>query len=348
MIFETTSAEVIDRALNTRLDYALLRQLCYGCISLFCALLIWFYGFDCFLKYVPYLFYFLSFCLLLVLIPGIGQKMNGARRWMSLGFFSFQPSEFLKVVMPLYFIYIWDHNPHISWKKFYQMMAIFTLPLALVLVEPDHGTVVMMICTMSLLFFISGVPWRYWFLPIFLLAAMGVAVGWNIPYVRERVKVYLHPERDLMGKGYQPHQAKIAVGSGYLRGRGAGGSLQKFYLPEARNDYIAAIYAEEFGFIGILFLLMVYLILTYSGFHIAWLAPKRKYQCAAAILTSVISLQAFMNLGIISGLLPSKGFGLPFFSQGGSSLLVCSTAVVLVMNIGKTGTHVVSVAEGEE
>jgi len=148
--------------------------------------------------------------------------------------------------------------------------------------------------------------------------------------------VYLHPELDLKGKGHQPHQAKIAAGSGKLFGRGLGESLQKLnYLPEARSDYIAAIYAEESGFLGVLGLIIMYLSFTFSGVAIAMRARDAGGFFLASILTFSISIQAFLNLGIVSGLLPSKGTTLPFFSQGGSSLLINLIAFFLLLDIGR-------------
>jgi cell division protein FtsW len=161
-------------------------------------------------------------------------------------------------------------------------------------------------------------------------------VALNLPYVKARLQVYLHPELDIKGKGHQPHQAKIAAGSGMLLGRGAGASLQKFtYLPEAQNDYIAAIYAEEFGFVGILLLLVLYMLFAFAGFSIAFQSQSLHGCYLAMSITFLISLQAFLNLGVASALLPSKGVNLPFFSQGGTSLISNMIGLSLLLNIAK-------------
>jgi cell division protein FtsW len=178
--------------------------------------------------------------------------------------------------------------------------------------------------------------WLYWLLPVLFLGGLGTAAALQMPHVKHRIQVYLHPESDLLGKGHQPYQAKIATGSGELFGRGVGESLQKLnYLPEARSDYIAAIYAEELGFIGILFLVLLYLFIAYSGFHIAMKAGTKEGFYVASVITFLISFQAFINLGVVSGLLPSKGTNLPFFSQGGSSLLANCIAIALIMSTHK-------------
>lgn len=155
-----------------------------------------------------------------------------------------------------------------------------------------------------------------------------------MPHVGDRINIYLHPELDLQGKGHQPYQAKIAAGSGGILGRGLGESLQKLdYLPYAYSDYIAAIFGEEFGFVGIALLIILYMLIGYFGFSIAAKAENLPAFYTVAILTYLICFQAFLNLGVVSGLLPSKGTNLPFFSQGGSSLLANFMVVCIILNI---------------
>jgi cell division protein FtsW len=156
-----------------------------------------------------------------------------------------------------------------------------------------------------------------------------------MPHVSSRIQIYLHPELDLQGKGHQPHQAKIAAGSGGFLGKGLGESMQKLdYLPEARSDYIAAIFAEEFGFVGMAGLIFIYMLIAYIGFKIASQALDIQAFYLVAIFTFLICFQAFLNLGVVSGLLPSKGTNLPFFSQGGSSLLANFIMVCVILNVG--------------
>lgn len=333
MVFDTTSAEVIDRSLNVSTHHALIKQLIYGCLGVVLGLLTFFFGYRKLLQLAPYLFYGLTACLILVFVPGIGRALNGAYRWIFLGPLSFQPSEFMKVVAPLYFIHLYLKEESMHWKKFYLIVLRLALPLFLILIEPDNGTVAIIMVTLMALFFLCRVRWLYWLLPFLFLVGLGGIAAMQMPHVKHRIEVYLHPESDLLGKGHQPYQAKIAAGSGELFGRGVGESLQKLnYLPEARSDYIAAIYAEELGFVGILFLVILYLFIAYSGFHIAMKAETKGGFYVASVITFLISFQAFLNLGVVSGLLPSKGTNLPFFSQGGSSLLANCIAVALIMS----------------
>ena len=259
---------------------------------------------------------------------------------LTVGFFlgplSFQPSEFMKIAAPLYFIHLLLKEETMTWKRFYLIVLRLAIPLFLILIEPDNGTVAIIIMTLIALFFLCRIKWVYWLLPFLFLVGMGGTVAMQMPHVKHRIQTYLHPESDLLGKGHQPYQAKIAAGSGELFGRGVGESLQKLnYLPEARSDYIAAIYAEELGFIGVLFLVILYLFIAYSGFHIAMRAATKQGFYTASVITFLITFQAFLNLGVVSGLLPSKGTNLPFFSQGGSSLLANCIAVALIMSAHK-------------
>ncbi len=341
MVFNTTSAEVIDRNLNISTHHALFKQLLYLCVSSVGALLVWFYGKRKILIWSGYFFYVNVVLLILVFIPGIGEQINGAHRWIKLGTLSFQPSEFLKLTMPLYFIALLFKKNEMSWKRFYKIIILFSIPLGLVLMEPDNGTTIITVLTMIALFFICKIRLIYWLIPILTFSTVAGVVGFQMSHVKKRIQIYLHPELDLLGKGHQPYQAKIAAGSGELFGKGIGQSLQKLnYLPEARSDYIAAIYAEEFGFMGILFLVLLYLLMGCTGFHIASQAEEKHGFYIATILTFLVVLQAFLNLGVVSGLLPSKGINLPFFSQGGSSLLANTIVVTLIMTVARKGHKV--------
>jgi cell division protein FtsW len=263
--------------------------------------------------------------------------INGAHRWIGLGGITFQPSECAKILIPLAFIrWVLLQKESISWKVFLKMLAPLSIPLGLILLEPDNGTTAVVLALLVILFILTRIRARYWALPLLILIGVGALVASRMPHVPDRIRVYLHPELDLRGKGHQPHQAKIAAGSGGLFGRGLGESLQKLnYLPEARSDYIAAIYAEEFGFIGIVGLIGLYLSFAYAGFLIAMRAEEPGGFLLASTLTFLIALQAFLNLGIVSGLLPSKGMTLPFFSAGGSSLIVNITALFLLLDISR-------------
>lgn len=338
MVFDTSSAEVIDKGLSRSLYYALFRQTSYAIIGLLFAFLIWRIGYDHLLKLSPYLLLFGLLCLILVFVPKIGHPRNGAHRWIGIGNFTFQPSELIKYLVLMVFIEwklaLEQRGVSVTFFAFCKILALLAVPIFLVMIEPDNGAAAVMFASLIPLFFISGIKARYWGIPILLLVCIGAFAAFQLPYVRARIDVYLHPEKDIRGKGHQAYQAKIATGAGHLFGRGAGGSLQKLtYLPESQNDYIAAIYAEEFGFCGMLALISLYMLFTFSGFAIAMSSSSSKGCYLAMAITFLISLQAFLNLGVVSGLLPSKGVNLPFFSQGGTSLVTNIIGLVILLNI---------------
>ncbi|MFN0065742.1 MAG: FtsW/RodA/SpoVE family cell cycle protein, partial [Chlamydiales bacterium] len=224
----------------------------------------------------------------------------------------------------------------VSFWSFCTMVGCLTLPLGLIMIEPDNGSVAVVGATLIALFFISRISSKYWVIPMCIMIACGAVAAYKLPYVRARIDVYLHPELDIRGKGHQAHQAKIAAGSGKIFGRGVGSSLQKLtYLPEAQNDYIAAIYAEEFGFVGMLLLITLYMLFACGGFSISLRAKTLQGSFLSLMITYLITLQAFLNLGVVSGLLPAKGVNLPFFSQGGTSLVANILGLALLLSIGK-------------
>ena len=341
MVFNTSAAEIIDRNLAVSTHYPLVKQCICGCIGIICALMAYRVGYEKMLAYSPYLFYGLTVCLGGVFIPGIGKSLNGAHRWIFLGPLSLQPSEFMKMIAPLYFIHLYLKEATLTAKRFYALAVRFIPPLVLILVEPDNGTVAIIMLTLIALFFICRIRWQYWLLPTMLAVGLAGISALHLPYVKTRMRAYLYPEEDLLGRGHQPYQAKIAAGSGGLFGRGLGESMQKLnYLPEARSDYIAAIYAEEFGFMGIVFLVLLYLSMVYSGLSIALRATTQAGVYIASITTVLIAIQAFLNLGVVSGLLPSKGTNLPFFSQGGTSLIANGVSIALLISVFPTKDRV--------
>lgn len=334
-IFSTTSAEILEKDHALDFNYAVIKQVYYGIAGIVMGLLVWRVGYHRLLQCSSPLLYLFIVLLILALIPGIGREVNGSRRWLGVMGFSFQPSEFVKYIVPLYVIHQFLQGDEQEWTlwRFVKLIAVPVMAVLLILVEPNNGTAAVVAATIVMLCLLMCIPARYWASPLLALALLGGAFAYHLPYVSARLKVYLHPELDLKGRGHQPHQAKIAAGSGGLLGRGPGNSLQKrSYLPEAQNDYIAAIYAEEFGFVGIIGLLSLYAAIAYIGFSAALKADRSGFYLAGAILF-LICFQAFLNLGVVSGLLPSTGLNLPFFSQGGSSLMANLVGISLLLQI---------------
>lgn len=334
MIFSTTSAEILDNLSDRSRHHAMLKQIWYAFGGGLFGFFLYQVGYKKFLSFTPYLLIFFIFLLTLSLIPGIGKEVNGSRRWLSVAGISFQPSEFVKYLIPAFFIEKAILHKNFAFKDFMRLMAILFVPMFLILVEPNNGTTAVIGLTLLVLFGLMGISYKYWALPLAVVFAIGAAFASQLPYVTARLNVYLHPELDLKGKGHQPYQAKIAAGSGQLFGKGPGNSLQKLsYLPEAQNDYIAAIFAEEFGFAGMTFLILFYMLFAFFGFAIAYKTKEPKGFFLAASITFLIVLQAFLNLGVVSGLLPSTGLNLPFFSQGGTSLMANIGGLAILLSI---------------
>lgn len=343
MIFSATSAEVLDHALNKSTYNTIIKHVLYALAGLAMGYGIWTCGYKKILSYSPHLLALFTFFLLLALLPGIGREVNGSKRWISIMGLSFQPSEFVKYLVPAYFIHSYMQFPKgaITFVEFLKLIGILSIPMGLILIEPNNGTTAVIAMTLLVLCWLTQIPFKYWAWPLIGFLLVGGVFAANLGYVSARLKVYLNPEMDLKGKGHQPYQAKIAAGSGGILGKGPGNSLQKLsYLPEAQNDYIAAIYAEEFGFAGILSLIIMYMALAYAGFRIAGesLDPSGYYYAGA--ITFLITFQAFLNLGVVSGLLPSTGLNLPLFSQGGTSLLANIMGLSLLLSIAKEPQHV--------
>lgn len=342
MIFSTTSAEVLDLDLDKSPRQAFFKQLYYAFAGLLLAWCAYRQGYLKLLRLSPALFALFSFFLLLALIPGIGKEVNGSRRWLGVGGFTFQPSEFVKYLVPAYFIHVFlkDKSNAVTFKTFLKWVGVSGIPILLILIEPNNGTAAVISMSLIVLFILLRIPFKYWAVPLLSLAIVGGIFAYHLPYVAARLKVYLHPELDLKGKGHQPYQAKIASGSGQLWGKGPGNSLQKLsYLPEAQNDYIAAIYAEEFGFAGIMALIFLYMSVACLGFYIASGSRERGGFYFAAVITFLISFQAFLNLGVVSGMVPSTGLNLPLFSQGGSSLMANMMGIGLLLSIEQTSKN---------
>lgn len=334
MVFNTTSAQVLDQSLSTHTHFALGKQVVFFVLGLLISLGVVRIKEQAILRMSPQAFFFGVLLLILVIIPHVGVSSGGAKRWLGFGPFSFQPSELIKPLVLLFFIEKFLLKAKESPRAFYLVLFPIFLAIFLVMLEPDNGTAFVIAVSLVPLFFLTPLKMRFWFTPLLVLFCLGAVVAYQLPYVRARIAVFLDPLKDIQGKGHQPYQAKIAIGSGRLLGKGPGNSMQKFtFLPEAQNDYIAAIFAEEFGFVGMLALVLLYMSIALSGFFLALRAKQVEGLYLAVSLTFLLVFQAFLNLAVVSGLLPSKGVNLPFFSQGGSSLIVNMICVSMLLSI---------------
>lgn len=343
-VYSTTSAEILDQSLDQNLMQNVWKQVGYACAGLILGWCTHRMGYQRFLIYAPHFLGILTILLIITLIPGIGREVNGSRRWISFLGFSFQPSEFVKFCLPACYIHVFlkKREAFFRFYPFLIRMLLFIIPLLLILIEPNNGTVVVIGSVLMVLLLLTYVPFAFFAWPFLGFIVIFGTFASQLPYVRARLLIYWNPELDIRGKGHQPYQAKIAVGSGQFWGRGPGKSLQKFsYLPEAQNDYIGAIFAEEFGFLGVSGLIFLYLVLLFLGFRIAWKSSDEGGFLLAGSIIFLITFQAFLNLGVVSGLLPSTGLNLPLFSQGGTSLMANIFGLSLLRSIQQGGKDVV-------
>ncbi|HKL78362.1 MAG TPA: rod shape-determining protein RodA [Gammaproteobacteria bacterium] len=283
----------------------------------------------------PYLY--LATLTMLILVPLVGQEGMGAQRWLVVGPLTIQPSELMKLVLPLTmaaFLSHQDYPPRPG--VLLTSLAIIGIPTGLVLIQPDLGTSVLIAVAGLVVLFLAGAPWRLFMaLGGLLLASLPAAWYMLHDYQRRRLMGFLNPEADPYGAGYHITQSKIAIGSGGLTGKGwlNGTQAQLDFLPERHTDFIFAVMSEEFGLLGGAVLLGLYLALTYRGLVIAFRSREMYNRLVAAGLSTVFFFYVVINIGMTTGLLPVVGVPLPLVSYGGSSLVALLTGLGLVMGI---------------
>lgn len=275
--------------------------------------------------------------LILVLIPGIGNVRNGSRSWIGVGAFSIQPSEFMKLAMIIFLAkYLSENQKKITsfTKGLLPTLSIVLLAFALIMLQPDLGTGTVMVGTCVVLIFIAGARIIH-FIGLGLLGVVGfVALILSAPYRIKRITSFLDPWSDPQDTGFQIIQSLYAIGPGGLFGLGLGQSRQKFfYLPEPQTDFIFAILAEELGFIGGSFVILLFALLLWRGIRIALGAPDLFGSFLAVGIIAMIAIQVMINIGVVTGLMPVTGITLPFLSYGGSSLTLMLVAIGILLNI---------------
>lgn len=277
--------------------------------------------------------------LVLVLIPGIGSLKKGARRWFDLGFASLQPAEFAKLAVV---IAIAAYGARFArfmgefWRGLVMPCVLLFVVLALIAKEPDYGSTVILGAVGLAMLIVAGVRWHY-VIPILLVGLLAIsAVVWSNPNRRARILAFVHPEQNRDGVGYQSYQAMVALGSGGVQGAGLGNGRHKHgFLPEHQTDFIFSMIGEELGLVATLGVVLAFGILVLCGLRIAMRAGDRFGVFLGVGLTLLIGLQALVNMGVVTGLLPSKGLPLPFISYGGSNLLLMMMCAGLLLSIAR-------------
>lgn len=287
------------------------------------------------------LLYFVGlFLLILVLIPGVGREANGATRWIPLGPFNLQSSEFMKLFMVIYIAgYLVRRQLEVALSVwgFIKPMLLLVIACSLIMVQPDFGTTTVILATAMGMLFLGGVPlWQF----AILIGLAGTSLAGLVllsPYRLQRVTAFLDPWADVENSGYQLAQALIAFGRGEWFGVGLGSGIQKqFYLPEAHTDFLMAVIGEEFGLLGTLVVVALFAVIVWRAFRTGMRAEQLNQRFAAYVAYGLglwIGMQAFINMGVNVGLLPTKGLTLPLMSYGGNSIIVAMLVVAMLVRI---------------
>jgi len=291
-------------------------------------------------RWSPWLFVIGFVLLALVLVPGVGREVNGARRWLSLGLVNLQPSELMKLFAVLYAADFTARKMpymHDLKKAFLPLASAMVAVGVLLLKEPDFGAFVVIISIAMAILFLGGMRARLFVILIVVLAVAFAALIIISPYRRDRIFGFMDPWADAFGRGYQLSHALIAFGRGELFGVGLGASVEKlFYLPEAHTDFLLAVIAEELGFVGVLVVILLFCLLIQRAFAIGRqaVALERYYSALVAQGVGVwLGVQSLINMGVNMGVLPTKGLTLPLMSFGGSGILANCLALAVLLRI---------------
>lgn len=293
-----------------------------------------------------------AFSLLIVLVPGLGREVNGSVRWIPLGSFSLQPSEFAKIAVVTFMAgYLVRRQAEVrtNFVGFLKPMIVMMVFSGLLLLEPDFGATVVLMGAVVGMFFLSGMRKLHLLAVALVLLPVIAAIAMFSPYRMTRLLTYLEPWKDPFGAGYQLTQAQIAFGLGGWFGEGLGNSMQKlFYLPEAHTDFVYSVLAEEWGAMGAIAVVALYAVLIVRGLKVGQLAERLQRPYAAYLcygLVFLIAAQAMINIGVNLGLLPTKGLTLPFVSYGGSSMIACAGMLGILLRISVENSYLLTLVQ---
>ena len=328
------------RFTNYQPAYFLIRHSVFLCIGLIAAVVAFQIPLNLWKRYAPLLFMVGFVLLAIVLVPGLGRDVNGARRWIPLGFANLQPSEMMKLFAVLYAADYTERKINVMHdlkQAFLPMFGAMAVVGALLLKEPDFGAFVVIISIAMGILFLGGLRAR-----LFALLIVGLLIAFALlivvsPYRRDRIFGFMDPWSDAFGRGYQLSHSLIAFGRGEWWGVGLGASVEKlFYLPEAHTDFLLAVIAEELGFVGVLTVILLFALVVQRAFAIARQCVQldRLYPALVAMGIGIwIGVQSFINMGVNMGLLPTKGLTLPFMSFGGSGILANCVAIAILLRV---------------
>lgn len=279
------------------------------------------------------LYVFSLFLLILVLIPGIGIVRNGSQSWIGIGPLTIQPAELVKITTLMYLSYMLSKVKNGERVIRFQHFLIIIIPCALIMLQPDFGSVFILVVSAFILLFIAKYPIKLYigFIVLGVIGLVGLIA--SAPYRLKRIEAFINPWADPLDSGFQAVQSLLAIGPAGILGHGFQESRQKFlYLPEPQNDFIFSIILEEIGFLGGCVVLILFALFIYSGFGLALQTTKSSDFYAISALVTMVGFQAALNIGVVIGLIPVTGVTLPFISYGGTSLLIIWFIVAIVVS----------------
>jgi len=317
-----SSAEVFAQFQRLMLGFAVMITLAQVPPDYYRAGAPWFYG---------------AACILLMLVLVLGDHAKGAQRWLDFGVLRFQPSEMMKLAMPM-MVAAWLHGRPLppSWADVLIAILLVAVPAGLVMVQPDLGTSLLIMAAGGFALYLGGLSWRWIFTALAALAAAAPVLWYRLhDYQRNRVLTFLNPESDPLGTGYHITQSKIAIGSGGAFGKGLlnGTQAKLDFLPESHTDFIFAVLAEELGMIGVIALLSLYIAIVGRGLFIALRGHDSFQRLLAGALSLTFFIYVFINMGMVMGLMPVVGVPLPLFSYGGTSAVTLLASFGILMSI---------------
>src|SRR3954451_1478777 len=312
------------------------KQLLWLAIGFVLMLFCLFVDYHVFFDIAPIL-YALGIILLLYLMA-FGRLTANVRSWIHIGSFQFQPSEFMKIFTAIILAKFFDNNEraYLDFKSFLRAMLIIAIPVGMIVMQPDFGTAATFFPLVAVAMFFGGIRWRIW-ATMLVVVALFAGLGYSVmkPYQKDRIITFLNPDRDPLGKGYQVTQAKIAIGSGGIHGKGfrQGTQAKLDFLPAHHTDFIFATLGEEWGFIGVVIVLGLYLFLIFQALTFAKKARDRGGAFLAICLIAFFIFHIFINVAMQIGVLPTTGIPLPLISYGGSSTMMFLMAIGLMLNV---------------
>ncbi len=317
-----SSSFILSTELYQNSYHYILRQLVYLVMGIATAIIVAKTKYSFWYRYGYYINIAATLIVALTIVKGLGNNVKGASRWLAIGGFSIQPGELVKFTIILSALFFFEQWNSMDAKQRLKHGLSLLFPVALLIKQPDFGSFSICFIVVSFVGFMSSFPRKYFYITLMVGSISGIIILFSQAYRIKRLLTYLDPWKNPQGSGFQIIQSYMAFANGSFIGKGLGNSNEKlFYLPEAHNDFIFSVVGEELGFVGVLFIIILFVAMIYFGFKLVLKLNDRVAVILGSAIVFVLGIQALLNMGVVLGLLPTKGLNLPFISYGGSSLI---------------------------